>query len=125
MNAVSTVKEILRLGTTGGLSKDVIDLQAAKLRLLTDELALSHKRESQLELEVKQLRLLAQNNQPITGGFHEFCGALWKRTEKGFEPFPYCKECASHSVMTGQPPGMSPMFWRCPNGHNAPYGGTP
>jgi hypothetical protein len=127
MDAATTVKEILRIGSTGGLSKDVIDLQAAKLRILTDELALSRQRETQLKMENEQLRRLAQNNQPFMGGFHEFEGVLWKRAANGFGKSPHCPQCSDHPIMFGQPPmGGDPMLWQCSKcGFTADFAGRP
>jgi hypothetical protein len=56
MSALDTAKEIVRIGSTAGLSKDVIDLMEKKLVLLTDELANAHRRIAQLEIENAQLK---------------------------------------------------------------------
>ena len=127
MSETSAAKEVIRIATTAGLSKDVIDLMEKKLSLLAAELSQANTRISQFEIENRQLKTQLQNSQPVAGSFHEFGGVLWKRTAKGFEKFPYCKECAHHPVMIGQPPipNMTPMFWNCSHGHNAPYAGHP
>lgn len=126
MNPLDIAKDIIRIGSTAGLQKDVIDLLTTKLGVITDELTLAQKRVSQLEAENGQLRTQLKNVQPIGGGFIEIGGVLWKRTAKGFEPFPYCKECAHHPVMFGQPPGFpTPVLWQCSNGHTAPFSGRP
>jgi hypothetical protein len=127
MSAESAAKELIRVATTAGLSKDVIDLLEKKASLLVEENAVLASKISRLEIENGQLKTQLQNSQPVVGRFHEFGGVLWKRTEKGFEKFPYCKECAHHPVMMAQPPlrHITPMFWSCSNGHTAPYAGLP
>jgi hypothetical protein len=128
VNVVEAAKEIIRVGTTAGLSKDVIDLLEKKLWLLTDEMSLLVKKNAELvakasalETENSNLRAQIQNLQPVTGTFNEYGGVLWKRTASGFEKFPYCKECAHHPVMMGMPPNRRAMFWQCPSGHTAPF----
>lgn len=65
MNPLEIAKDIIGIGTTAGIKKDLLDLQSAKLRILTDELALAHKRISQLEIENGQLRALLKNPSPV------------------------------------------------------------
>jgi hypothetical protein len=129
MSATDTAKEIIRIGSTAGLSKDVIDLLEKKLVLLTEQVALLTSENMQLKLENGQLRTQLKNSQPVAGGFHEFGGILWKRTSNGFEPFPYCKECDNHPVMFGQPPHplrQNPMLWQCSKcGFIANFAGRP
>ena len=126
MSATDTAKEVIRIASTAGLSKDVIDLMDKKLALLTSENAELKTKVSSFEIEVRQLRGQLEHLQPVAGGFHEFAGVLWKRTSKGFEPFPYCKECSHHPVMIGQPPLVNPpAIWQCSNRHVAPYAGRP
>jgi hypothetical protein len=110
------------------LSQEQLAALDAKLVSLAGELTASKARESNLATDNENLRTRIQNLQPIAGGFHEFCGTLWKRSGAGFEPFPYCKECSHHPVMIGQPPHplmRNPMFWQCSNGHTAPFAGRP
>jgi hypothetical protein len=132
MGAAETAKEIVRIGSTAGLSKDVIDLLEKKLALLMDEnIALAKEnvvliaKVSVLENENRNLRTQLQDAQPVVGAFHEFGGVLWKRTANGFEKYPYCKECPHHPVMMGMPPRGRPMFWRCSSEHHAPFQGLP
>jgi hypothetical protein len=128
MSAIDTAKEIVRIGTTAGLSKDVIDLQAAKLDILVKENAELSTKVSRLEIENSQLRGQLKNTQPVMDGFHEFAGVLWKRTANGFETFPYCNECVHHPIMSPMPPhGLSihPMHWECSARHRAPYSNPP
>ena|ERR1039457_821119 len=99
INPIDIARDIINIGTTAGIKKDVLDLQAAKLRILTDELAQSQAREKQQKVEIEQLRRLAQNNQPFVGGFQEFEGVLWKRTASGFGKTPYCPQCSDHPIM--------------------------
>lgn len=65
INPIEVAKDILNLGTTAGVKKDVIDLQAAKLRILTDELSEARTRISALEIENRQLRSQLDNFQPV------------------------------------------------------------
>jgi len=65
MNPIEIARDIISIGTTAGIKKDVLDLQAAKLRILTDELALSKQRESKLAIENNQLRALLKNPPPV------------------------------------------------------------
>jgi len=124
MSAIDTAKEIVRIGSAAGLSKDVIDLMEKKLVLLTDELTNLNRRIVQLEVENGQLRAQLHHSQKV--GFQEFGGILWKRTAEGFEPNPYCKECTHHPVMCGEPPDFEPpLLWQCPHGHSAPFAGRP
>ena len=50
-------------------------------------------------------------------------GVLWKKTDAGFEKFPYCNECPHHPVM--RRPGRMAGFWVCSEGHTAPLTGPP
>ena len=65
MNPIDVAKDIINLGTTAGLKKDVIDLQAAKLRVLTDDLGEARTRISALEIENRQLRAQLDDFQPV------------------------------------------------------------
>jgi hypothetical protein len=128
MSALDTAKEIVRIGSTAGLSKDVIDLMEKKLSLLTEQVILLEKENSLLRLKLSHfetekanLRAQLQNLQPV--GFEENMGVLWKRTANGFEQHPYCKECASHPIMT---PVHEARTWVCATGnHIAPFSVKP
>jgi hypothetical protein len=65
MSASDTAKEVIRIATTAGLSKDVIDLQAAKLHILVEENAELSTKVSRLEIENRQLRTQLENFQPF------------------------------------------------------------
>ena len=65
MNPLEVAKDIINIGTTAGLKKDVIDLQATKLRILTDELVEARTRISALEIENRQLLAQLQEIQPV------------------------------------------------------------
>jgi hypothetical protein len=97
MIAFDIAKEIVRIGVTAGLSKDVIALLEKKLAMLTDELVLALRKNSELEAENKQLHAQLENLKPV--GFVENMGVFWKRTLTGFEVIPYCKECPTHPIM--------------------------
>ena len=115
-SVTSTVKEIARIATTSGLSKDVIDLLEKKVVLLTQQITSLETENSNLKLENGQLRNQIQNSQPKLSSFHEEFGVLWKRNKTGFEQTPYCPQCANHPIMFGQPPiGMpiDPFMWQC------------
>lgn len=114
INVTDTAKEIARIATTAGLSKDVIDLLEKKLALLIEENTALATKVSRLEIENGQLRAQLQNSQPTTSGFHSALGVLWKRDGKGFERVPYCPKCKT--IMLGQPPlgpMIDPQFWQC------------
>lgn len=68
MSVFDTTKEIVRIGITAGLSKDVIDLLEKKLALLTDELALVHRKNAEFQAENAQLRQQLQRLQPVSHG---------------------------------------------------------
>lgn len=106
MNPARLGKEIIRIGTTAGLSKDVIDLLQTKLAIVTEEFAILS--EENLRLKAENADLQHENIQlkqkladldPEQGLFTESMGALWKRSEDGYEPFPYCPDCERHPVM--------------------------
>ena len=124
MSATDTVKELIRIANTAGLSKDVIDLMEKKLALLTAELVQANMRISQFEIENRQLKTQIQNSKPVAGALQESMGVFWKQTSKGFEPNPYCAECSHHPIMMEMPP-FRPMFWQCSQGHTAPLSVNP
>jgi hypothetical protein len=115
MSIEAAAKELSRTFTTAGLSKDVIDLLEKKLALLTQQVALLDAENARLKLENGQLR--AQTANPKQGAFQESMGVLWKRTASGFEPNPYCNECASHPPMFPQPPVGTILYWNCSRSH--------
>jgi hypothetical protein len=116
MSATDTAKEVIRIASTAGLSKDVIDLMDKKLALLTSENAELKTKVSAFEIEVRQLRSQLAYSQPVGGGLVENMGVFWKRTTKGFEPNPYCSECSHHPVMR-----VVIEDWVCSQGHSAPH----
>ena len=124
MSALDTAKEIVRLGSTAGLSKDVIDLLEKKTALLTEEIASLRAKVSRLETENADLRAQLQRAQPQSGGFVEHDGLLWKRTTSGFERRPYCPRCADRPVMMEFPPGSREM-WVCPSNHTFAHDSHP
>jgi hypothetical protein len=70
MSATDTAKEIIRIGSTAGLSKDVIDLMEKKLALLTSENAELKTKVSAFEIEVRQLRRQLEDFQPVSKPGH-------------------------------------------------------
>ena len=122
MSALDTAKEIVRIGSTAGLSKDVIDLLEKKVTLLTEEIANLRTEVSRLQIENENLHAQLQHTQPI--GFIEGDGLLWKRTPTGFESRPYCPTCSSHPVMMAFPPSVNDM-WVCPSKHTFDYASKP
>ena len=86
MSALDIAKDIVRIGSTAGLSKDVIDLLEKKAALLTVEITSLRLEVSRLQIENAQLRAQLQHAQPV--GFEESMGVLWKRTATGFEQHP-------------------------------------
>lgn len=65
MSAFDTAKEIVRLGSTAGLSKDVIDLLEKKASLLAEKVLVLERENAQLKLECGQLRQQLQHPKPI------------------------------------------------------------
>ena len=137
MSAFDTAKEIVRIGSTAGLGKDVVDLLEKKvalltgelfdahrkIALLTGELSDAHRKIASLEAEVAQLRQQLQRAQPQSDGFVESMGVLWKRTATGFESHPYCKHCAGNPIMS---PIHGARKWVCGTGdHIAPFSVKP
>ena len=122
------LNEVLLLSLLAVLAKaesftDIARFGEKKLALLLEENAMLSTKVSRHEIENGQLRAQLQNSQPVAGGFRESMGVFWKRTATGFEPHPYCNECAHHPVMMPVPPSgvMRPMFWMCSSKHQAPY----
>ena len=64
MSALDTAKEIVRIGSTAGLSKDVIDLLEKKSALLTEQVSALERENTRLTTEVAQLRQQLQQLQP-------------------------------------------------------------
>jgi hypothetical protein len=115
MSATDTAKEVIRIASTAGLSKDVIDLLEKKSALLAEQVTSLESENTKLKLENGQLRTQLKNSQPITKTFEESMGVLWKRSGRGFEPHPYCNECSHHPVMT-----LIGEVWVCSHRHTAP-----
>jgi hypothetical protein len=67
MSAGDIAKDVVRLASTHGLSKDVIDLLEKKVSLLVDENAKLSTQVSRLEIENAQLRQQLQHFQPAGG----------------------------------------------------------
>lgn len=65
MGAFDTAKEIVRLGSTAGLSKDVIDLLEKKASLLAERVVKLEQENAQLQLECAQLRQQLQHPKPV------------------------------------------------------------
>ena len=65
INPIEIAKDIINLGATAGVKKDVIDLQAAKLRILTDELAAARIRATQFELDYNNLKAQLERLHPV------------------------------------------------------------
>lgn len=121
MSALDTAKEFVRIGSTAGLSKDVVDLLEKKAALLTEQVATLERENAQLKSENGKLRAQLQASAP---GFAENDGLLWKRTPSGFDRRPYCPRCADHPVMMEFPPGSGEM-WLCPSDHSFAYDSQP
>jgi hypothetical protein len=127
MGASETAKEVMRIASTAGISKDVIDLMEKKLTLLAGEVvdltaknAVLATKISKLEIENGQLR--AQMKHPKQGSMQESMGLLWKRTADGFESVPYCLQCPDHPIMV---PMRAARNWVCSAGHIAPRSSKP
>jgi len=94
---MDTAKEIIRLGSTAGLSKDVIDLMEKKLALLTSENAELKTKVSAFEIEVRQLRRQLEDSQPVA--------------QPG-EPCPYCRRATGQLVELKQHPVFFMQGWK-------------
>ena len=121
MSALDTAKEIIRIGSTAGISKDVIDLLEKKSALLEEQIAALERENSQLKTENAKFRAQHEDS---TSGFFKNDGLLWKRSPSGFERRPYCPRCADHPVMMEFPPGSDEM-WVCPSNHTFAYDSKP
>src|SRR5437762_12295696 len=129
MGALDTAKEIVRIGSTAGLSKDVVDLLEEKSVLLAEQVATLEREKAELKSENARLKAeIAQLHQQLhdaePAGFVESDGLLWKRTASGFDRRPYCPTCASHPVMMEFPPRSKEM-WVCPANHTFDYDSKP
>ena len=127
MSAFDTAKEIVRIGSTAGLSKDVVDLLEKKVALLTGELSDSHQKTARLEARILELEAEVSNlrghpQNPLPVGFEESMGVLWKRTPTGYETHPYCAECPRPAIMS---PMHRARLFVCSNGHDAPLSVKP
>jgi hypothetical protein len=64
MSATDIAREVIRMATTAGLSKDIIDLMDKKMALLTNENTELKTKVGALEIEVRQLRGQLGNTHP-------------------------------------------------------------
>jgi hypothetical protein len=64
MSALDTAKEFVRIGSTAGLSKDVVDLLEKKSSLLAEQVTALERENTQLKLENGQLRQQLQHLRP-------------------------------------------------------------
>jgi regulator of replication initiation timing len=64
-NPLATVKEIVRISTTAGLSKDVIDLLEKKSALLAKQVEALEGENARLKIENAQLRARLNQPQPV------------------------------------------------------------
>ena len=96
MSASDTAKEVIRIASTAGLSKDVIDLMDKKLALLTGENAELKTKVSAFEIEVTQLRSQLGNLHPITkpADTCSFCRRAAGELED-IKPHPYFGEAGA------------------------------
>jgi len=107
---MTVTEEIIRIASTHGLSKDVIDLLEKKASLLEDELEQSKAREKKKDIKIAYLESQLEDIQP---GLIKSGGLLWEKKSDGtYEKRPYCPTCKDHPVMA---PFAS--FWVCPNNH--------
>jgi hypothetical protein len=94
-------------------------IQAKHLAMLKDQITILQRQAAEatvkaekLETENQHLRKQLEKLNP--GGFVKSEGLLWRKTENGFEPRPYCPSCPDHPVMTPHGP-----WWTCPGGEHA------
>ena len=97
MSATDTAKEVIRIATTAGLSKDVIDLQAAKLDILVKENAELSTKVSRLEIENRQLRSQLEDFQPVA---------------KPADTCLYCRRATGEVVELSQHPVFFMQGWK-------------
>jgi hypothetical protein len=100
-------------------------VQGVHINLLREQLCALDREVVKLKAEVahlkasnEDLKAQLQRAQPSGLILHE--GLLWKRTETGFEPRPYCPECPTHPVMMAIPPGEADT-WACSGHHCFDY----
>jgi hypothetical protein len=87
MNLSNTAKDVLRVATTAGLSKDVIDLLTAKVSLLDEKLDNASLRISELEAENKELRGKMSDSPSDDDGLDDDCRRILLHffdTDQGF-----------------------------------------
>lgn len=96
MSASEAAKEVIRIATTAGLSKDVIDLMEKKVSLLTGENSELKTKVSALEVEVGQLRGQLGNLHPIAkpADICPFCRRAAGELE-AIKPHPYFGEAGA------------------------------
>src|ERR1019366_3534778 len=100
MSAIDTAKDIIRIGTTAGLSKDVIDLLEKKCALLVEENTALSTQVSSLEIENGQLRRQLEDFQPV---------------DKPGDECPYCQRT------TGELTDLKPHKYFFPQGWKVGY----
>jgi hypothetical protein len=85
MSALDTAKEIVRIGSTAGLSKDVIDLLEKKTALLAEQVSALDRENAQLRSKVVELNQKLQHLQPVDGILKETAGVLQFFFDQGRE----------------------------------------
>ena len=102
------------------LKLDNLVAEANRLRSENESLVAEN---SQLAFSVKNLQseLKALREELADDGLVAHMGVLWKRTDTGFETYPYCSQCRDHPIMSSVG-----GFFVCGAGlHHAPDGVTP
>jgi len=86
MSAIETAKEFVRLGSTAGLSKDVIDLLQTKAALLAEQVTALEQENTallrenrQLKLENENLKGQLQNARPKSEALDDICNQMLLR----------------------------------------------
>jgi regulator of replication initiation timing len=81
MSAIDTAKEVLRMASTAGIAKEVIELMEKKLALLTQQVAALDSENGRLKMENAHLRAQMEHLQPAAHGLTDEQLAILKVLE--------------------------------------------
>jgi len=124
MNFVEHLEHVIGLIDSG---KPLAEIKAAILAIYEEASGYDQARLNDAQRDpgpaVKKVDPAQTETMSTAGDFVENMGVLWRRRPTGYEPYPYCKECSSHPIMT---PNHEIGIWGCGNGkHHAPISVKP
>ncbi len=111
MSAIDTAKEIVRITSTAGLSKDVIDLLEKKVSLLTEQVTTLEREKTDLKKKIADLEQREASTKAEE--FVEEFGAAFRRKADG--SFHQAIYCPIHHTTAGSPDGAFPYSCSDPN----------